>query len=126
VEAKAGVKNISQNMQPHWDDKKEHALHHHPSYNWYYQTQAMFHAGTSTFREWNNNFAPLMVKHQQPDGHWKCPGIKSPGVCDPYYSTCLNALSLQVYYRYLPTYKEPEKMIKKADVLDLEDEDLGL
>jgi hypothetical protein len=126
VEAKAGVKNISENMQPVWDDEHEYALHHDPSYNWYYQTQAMFHAGTSTFREWNANFAPMMVKHQQPDGHWECPGKKSPGVCDPYYSTCLNALSLQVYYRYLPTYREPEKMIQKADVLDLEDEDLGL
>jgi hypothetical protein len=96
----------------------------HPLYAWYYQTQAMFHAGTSYFRDWNERFAPMIVKNQEPDGHWNMPGdAKGHG---PVYSTTLCALSLQVYYRYLPTYQEPAKLIKKADVLDLDDDDLGL
>jgi hypothetical protein len=101
-----------------------------PLYAWYYQTQAMFHAGSGYFRDWNARFAPMLVKSQAPDGHWDHPekekGHVKGTAMEPYYSTCFAALSLQVYYRYLPTYKEPEKMIKKADVLDLEDEDLGI
>ena len=46
---------------------------------------------------------------------------------DKVYSTALCALSLQVYYRYLPTYKMPKQVAKveKTAMESLAD-DLGL
>lgn len=84
-------------------------------YEWYYQTQAMFHGGTRYFRPWNNTYAPMLVKNQEEDGHWEA--FKNNNV----YSTTLCALSLQVYYRYLPTYKEIGHQEQKKSALgDLE------
>jgi len=127
-EAKAGVRSISEGFKPNWDEKGKYATHSHPSYGWYYMTQALFHGGTGYFRPWNAVFAPMLVKHQDPDGHWECPGAANEiGEFDPYYSTTLNALSLQVYYRYLPTYQAPTAIVDKGDVLDIDDdEDLDL
>jgi hypothetical protein len=127
-EAKAGVRYISENVRPEWDDKGKHAAHNHPSYAWYYMTQAVFHGGTSHFRSWNAAFAPMLVQHQDPDGHWDCPGAANEvGAFDPYFSTTLNALSLQVYYRYLPTYQAPTGIARSVDVLDIDaEEDLDL
>ena len=33
-------------------------------YYWYYETQAKFQADTNTFRKWNNQMAPALVKSQ--------------------------------------------------------------
>jgi len=108
-EARAGVKNISENDKVVWEDDREFRSHSNPAYNWYYETQAMFHAGTSTWSKWNKVFSTVIIEHQKADGHWDCPGKKSDRPeYDPYYTTCLCALSLQVYYRYLPTYKLPK------------------
>lgn len=128
-EARAGVKNISANDQVVWDDKKEHRGHSNPTYNWYYETQAMFHAGTSHWKKWNKVFSETLVRKQKSDGHWDCPGKvgKDTPEYDPWYTTCLCCLSLQVYYRYLPTYKMPKGVAKKTkSILESIDEDLGL
>jgi hypothetical protein len=130
-EARAGVKNISENDKVVWDNEREFRGHSNPTYNWYYETQAMFHAGRSTWRKWNKVFSPTLVKNQKPDGHWDCPGKVAKGhkrvEYDPYYTTCLCALSLMVYYRYLPTYKMPKPVVSKgADVLVAVGDDLGL
>jgi len=60
------------------------------------------------------------MKEQESDGHWSSPSekygdkknegseghIKSKSPLDVYiYSTCLCTLMLEVYYRYLPTFK---------------------
>jgi hypothetical protein len=99
-----------------------------PIYNWYYTTQAKFHAGGGTWSSWNKQFSSALVKNQtiikkaikDPQGndvdigYWKpaCPGDKegkNKEHCLSYvYNTTLCALTLQVYYRYLPTYKPPE------------------
>ncbi len=71
-------------------------------YGWYYVTQAFFHQGGSFWNRWNNMFAEQLVDAQHEDGHWT--GGHRGG---PVYTTTFNALMLQVYYRYLPTYKEP-------------------
>ena len=98
-----------------------------PIYYWYYITQAKFHAGGSTWDKWNKMFAIELVRNQQvvknaiadtegamrDIGFWESPAAKEHGdgrVMD----TCLCALQLQVYYRYLPTFKPP---------VDLEDEE---
>jgi len=90
-----------------------------PIYYWYYITQAKFHAGGATWDAWNNHFALEMVRQQiveknaimGPDGEMKDIGHwVSPGDSEKYgnaYNTALCALQLQVYYRYLPTYKTP-------------------
>lgn len=126
-EAREGVKNISENYSVVWDNSAKFKGHSNPSYNWYYCTQAMFHAGRSTWRKWNKVFSEALIRNQKRDGHWDCPGKGERPEYDPWYTTTLCCLSLQVYYRYLPTYKMPKRVAKsKASVLDAIDEDLGL
>ncbi len=129
-EARAGVENIANNYRLEWNDEKKYALHGHPSYYWYYCTQAAFHGGRSSWRQWNRHFSDVLIRHQKEDGHWVCPGEDNEiGELDPYYSTTLNALSLMVYYRYLPTYKQPEEIARGdsdvfGDVLGEDDLDV--
>jgi len=80
-------------------------------YGWYYITQAKFH-GNSNWEKWNNQFANTLTSNQQPDGHWDGSRIDNPDKhysnehrYGPAYNTILAALTLQVYYRNLPTYK---------------------
>ena len=129
TEVRAGVKNIVENDKVVWPDAAEFQAHSNPAYNWYYETQAMFHGGTNTWNKWNKTFTDVMTEHQLTDGHWECPGKKSNRPeYDSYYTTCLCALSLQVYYRYLPSYKMPKALTRKpgGSVLDAVDSDLGL
>lgn len=94
-----------------------------PMYAWYYISQTKFHKGGATWTSWNNQFAPQFIRNQNPDGHWDSPGLKlGAGATGrenmhPVYATTLAALTLQVYYRFLPTYKpiEVEKIDQKAD-----------
>jgi hypothetical protein len=82
-----------------------------PMYAWYYVTQAKFHQGGQTWSGWNAKFARAYVKEQNEDGSWKSPGDRGESETGqevnlgPVYSTALAALTLQVYYRFLPTYK---------------------
>lgn len=98
-----------------------------PLYGWYYITQAKFHHGGSTWSGWNAKFARVYVKNQNEDGSWTSPGAKLKSGehgqevnLGPVYSTTLAALTLQVYYRMLPTYKavavEPVTQKDKDDV----------
>ncbi len=111
--------------------------HSNPMYHWYYETQVMFHAGQSSWKKWNEKFAPMLIKNQKEDGHWDCPPglvpdpktgkLGDPGNYDPWYTTALCCLSLQVYYRYLPTYKMPKGIAKQEKTaLDALDDELGL
>lgn len=85
-----------------------------PMYAWYYLSQVKFHQGGGSWRNWNNQFAPQFIRHQNPDGSWTSAGLAmASGVTGrenyhPVYSTTLAALSLQVYYRLLPTYQPIE------------------
>lgn len=73
-------------------------------YGWYYVTQAMFQDGGKRWDRWNRMFAPELVKAQFEDGHWEG-GDYGKEV----YSTTLCCLMLEVYYRYLPTYRKVEE-----------------
>ena len=83
-------------------------------YYYYYATQAKFHAGGSRWKSWNDGMWPEYCKAQfveekaiedangnlQDIGHWEnCDASTDRPVMD----TCLAALQLMVYYRYLPT-----------------------
>ena len=72
-------------------------------YGWYYVTQAKFQEGGDRWDKWNKMFAKELVDNQFKDGHWE-PGDHGKEV----YTTTLCCLMLEVYYRYLPTYKKAE------------------
>ena len=97
-----------------------------PIYYWYYITQAKFHAGGDTWSSWNNHFNAELVKQQirakgeytwdgkpREIGHWTSPSEREHGKSEV-MDTCLCALQLEVYYRYLPTFKAPA-VVKEAD-----------
>jgi len=94
-------------------------------YYWYYITQVKFHEGDATWNSWNKLFAPVLIKEQIVEkgaiegpggkmfdiGHW-APGRQTSGHTDDegrVMNTCLSALQLQVYYRYLPTFAQPDQ-----------------
>lgn len=87
-----------------------------PLYAWYYITQAMFHKGKGAWERWNNAFAREMVQAQNDDGSWVSDG-KEEAAYGKVYGTTFAALSLMVYYRFLPTYQPiavEEKPTEKA------------
>lgn len=78
-----------------------------PMYGWYYITQAKFQKGGKDWDVWNAQFAKALIGAQAKDGHWD--GGDHGG---PVYSTTLCCLMLEVYYRYLPTYKHSEEVVE--------------
>jgi len=91
-----------------------------PLYSWYYVTQAKFHHGGEPWKRWNALFAPTLLKNQHNDGSWTSPS-DSENDRGKTYGTTLAALTLQVYYRFLPTFQEkalatPLPNIGKSDV----------
>lgn len=99
-------------------------------YYWYYVTQAKFHHGGDTWNSWNRQFSPELVKVQivipkaiegpkgkmVDIGYWEPPVNKghTGGVV---MDTSLCALMLQVYYRYLPTFKKPEEYVVEEEMV---------
>ena len=94
-------------------------------YYYYYATQAKFQAGGSEWKKWNEEMWPEYVKAQlvepkaiadpqgvmQDIGWWENADDASDR---PVMDTCLAALQLMVYYRYLPTFKAvniPEEVV---------------
>lgn len=113
-ECKAGMRALDK-VTCEWDNPLEW-----PMYAWYYISQAKFHHGGSTWRSWNAQFAPQFIRAQNTDdpndkslyGSWISAGVNlapnADGHEDNYgriYATTLAALTLQVYYRHLPTYQ---------------------
>lgn len=72
-------------------------------YAFYYITQAKFQKGGNDWNDWNAKFSNLLIKNQIIEGklgHWE--GGDYGGKV---YTTAMCCLMLEVYYRYLPTYK---------------------
>ncbi len=82
------------------------------TYEWYYNTQAVFLRGGARWTTWNAAFAPMLLTHQHTEGWWLGIG-QAPGE-EQIYSTSLCALSLQVYYRILPTFQQAEARTPKV------------
>jgi hypothetical protein len=77
-----------------------------PVYTWYYATQAKFQKGEKDWASWNPRFTKTLVQNQIVEGtlgHWE--GGDHGGAV---YTTALCCLMLEVYYRYLPTFKHVE------------------
>jgi hypothetical protein len=86
------------------------------TYEWYYNTQAVFQRGGSRWTTWNAAFAPMLLSHQHSEGWWL--GIGQESAEEKIYSTSLCALSLQVYYRILPTFQHIEARVPKVTFED--------
>ena len=120
-EAQGGLKTLERTTF-NWDPAG--GGFHNKNYFWYYTTQAKFHAGGATWNNWNRLFSPVLVKNQtvipkaqsgyvdhkgEPKdiGWWDMTKELSGHTDGPVMNTCLAALQLQVYYRYLPTFMTP-------------------
>ena len=101
-------------------------------YYFYYATQCRFHVGGKRWSAWDKAMWPSYVKSQQvrrktesgyvddagrPQeiGWWE----NADGFSDrPVMDTCLAALQLMVYYRYLPTYQTAKAVADESGVLE--------
>jgi len=104
---------------------------HAPIYGWYYITQARFHEGGPSWTAWNNQFSPTLCRTinvipkaiKDPKGnlvdigYWKSASPKEYSQSYT-YNTTLCALMLEVYYRYLPSYKPPEETATEETFAD--------
>jgi len=81
-------------------------------YYWYYGTLCVFQQGGDVWKQWNSQFSVQITLNQKvmkgagidgkDIGYWE--GLDKH--CKAYtYNTTLCTLMLEVYYRYLPTYK---------------------
>jgi hypothetical protein len=83
------------------------------TYYWYYATQVMYHMGGEYWEAWNGRLHPLLIESQIQQGpmagSWD-PRDPIPDRWGPHagrlYVTTMNLLSLEVYYRHLPLYKD--------------------
>ncbi len=110
------VEGALKTLEQHVPNYKAPEGTNRPLYAWYYITQAMFHKGRGTWERWNNVFAREMVQAQNDDGSWQSTG-KEEEDYGKVYGTTFSALSLMVYYRFLPTYQPiavEEKPTEKA------------
>jgi hypothetical protein len=77
-------------------------------YTWYYSTLAMFQYGGEEWDRWNVPLRDLLISEQViagPNaGSWE-PRDQWGGYGGRIYSTAFAALTLEVYYRYLPLYR---------------------
>ncbi|HCE42766.1 MAG TPA: hypothetical protein DET40_04400 [Lentisphaeria bacterium] len=106
-------------------------------YTWYYQTQAIYQGSGEkgdAWKKWNEKFLKgSLIREQEADGHWSSPYekygasrnrqghgegtgavFKDSSLDLHIYSTSLCCLMLEVYYRYLPTYKVASADEKKG------------
>jgi hypothetical protein len=101
-------------------EKSEGGWQSAPLYAWYYVTQAKYHGAAPRpvanpdWQRWNTQMTAALLRQQHEDGSWGFPtksregkehveGVKNK----PVYATALCCLMLEVYYRYLPTYRTP-------------------
>ncbi len=129
-EARRGMEWIHQNATMDWQKPWGDS----PVYYWYYTTQVMFHVGGDAWTRWNKMLISEVAGNQTIEagqgadgkdiGYWTAP--REAGGYDGknhVYNTALCALMLQVYYRYLPTFKViPRDEIQRelGDEADLE------
>jgi len=139
-ECRGGVRGLNRAVF-RWHNIPE-AWAQSPIYYWYYITQAKFHEGGETWNSWNRQFSPTLVKQQkiipkersgyvdhrgrpQETGSWISPGEREHnGGNGEMMDTILCCLMLEVYYRYLPTFKPPK--IEKDQEIEDKDADIPI
>ena len=99
---------------PKWEAKNHPSESPQNPYYWYYGTLSMFQMGGRHWQLWNESLKPVLLTNQckggaldgsagDKDGSWDCEMGWAP-TGGRVYTTAINALSLEVYYRYLPMY----------------------
>jgi hypothetical protein len=91
--------------------KVEYAAKGADIYAWYYNTLACFNEGGDTWTKWNEMFQRPIREAQSADGSWPPTGggahdLNGDDADGKVYRTALCTLMLEVFYRYLPSYKE--------------------
>jgi hypothetical protein len=96
----------------------DHLLQHGPRrdpynlYYWYYGTLAMYQHGGEAWTRWNNQVRDQIVQRQHSSGHiagsWDPDESKYGAIGGRIYCTALATLTLEVYYRFLRLYEEPQ------------------
>ncbi len=85
---------------PEWNKPKNDRV---DMYYWYYATYAMFQCGGQKWRTWNKAMKEALLPTQRiggcADGSWDPVG-KWGMVGGRVYATAINALTLEIYYRY--------------------------
>ena len=101
-------------------------------YYGYYATQAKFHSGGKRWENWNKLMVPLYVNKQTVTPKDKSGYVDADGKPQdigwwvnadthtdrPIMDTCLAALQLMVYYRYLPTYQTAKAVTDESSALE--------
>ncbi|MCB9854465.1 MAG: hypothetical protein H6818_02175 [Phycisphaerales bacterium] len=107
----------------------------HGPYYWYYGSLALFHIGGEPWRQWNRSLRNAVLEYQERPttakgthkhayGSWPAFGRgwgKWGRTGSRVYSTAINTLTLEVYYRYLPAYLSPRGIIGPHEIRDLID-----
>ncbi|MSR46852.1 MAG: hypothetical protein EXS13_07300 [Planctomycetes bacterium] len=90
---------------PKWDEGGGSAGSSIDMYYWYYGTLAMFQVGGPRWDKWNEAIKSAIIDHQNMDKQFCSFGSWNP--LDPWsldggrvYSTAVNTLCMEVYYRY--------------------------
>jgi hypothetical protein len=92
---KKGVKWISENVKFDFPGESSNLYYH------YYFMQAMMNYGGKEWDQHNELVRDPLVKAQNPDGSWT--QSMSHGPINVHMATCLATLTLEVYYRFLPS-----------------------
>jgi hypothetical protein len=94
-EAKKGVDWITKNAKFTWGGHDANLYYH------YYMIQAMLNHGGKEWDKYNDMIRDPLIKAQNPDGSWT-QNVGGHGPRGIHMATCLAALSLEAYYRFLP------------------------
>ena len=92
-------------------------------YGWYYATQAVFQytkGQGAEWTRWNKIFQSVLLKNQNAEGYWTHNERHNMGgetLKGKVLSTTFCCLQLQVYYRYLGSFKISDKKIVQFNPL---------
>ena len=79
-------------------------------YYWYYATLALYQVQDERWLKWNAAMTKTVLARQEKEGNhagsWKTDSLWG-GHGGRAYTTAISALTLEVYYRYLPIYTPP-------------------
>lgn len=92
---KKGVEWIATNSKFDWGTTNANLYYH------YYQIQAMLNYGGKEWDDYNKMIRDPLINAQKPDGSWD--QKMSHGPINEHMATCLATLSLEAYYRFLPS-----------------------